>query len=105
MLGTMRCQKFIVIDDLATTNWSYPTNRRSYRTGRPVTVRPMTRRWISDVPSKIVKILECDMAPQVGCVYAGKSAHGGLVPRLSLTESDSVRRIMLPVSAPREAIR
>lgn len=24
------------------------------RTGRPVTARPMIRRWISDVPSKIV---------------------------------------------------
>ncbi|WP_329259991.1 TetR family transcriptional regulator C-terminal domain-containing protein [Actinoallomurus sp. NBC_01490] len=31
--------------------------RRRYRTGSPVTVRPMTRRWISDVPSKMVKIL------------------------------------------------
>jgi hypothetical protein len=29
----------------------------SYRTSRPVAARPMIRRWISDVPSKIVKIL------------------------------------------------
>jgi hypothetical protein len=30
----------------------------SYRTGRPVTARPMIMRWISLVPSKIVKIVE-----------------------------------------------
>ena len=28
-----------------------------YRTSRPVTARPMIRRWISEVPSKMVKIL------------------------------------------------
>ena len=28
-----------------------------YRTGRPVMARPMIIRWISEVPSKIVKIL------------------------------------------------
>jgi hypothetical protein len=30
---------------------------KRYLTGSPVIVRPMTRRWISDVPSKMVKIL------------------------------------------------
>jgi hypothetical protein len=29
----------------------------AYRTSSPVTVRPISIRWISDVPSKIVKIL------------------------------------------------
>jgi hypothetical protein len=29
-----------------------------YRTSSPVTALPMIMRWISDVPSKIVKILE-----------------------------------------------
>jgi hypothetical protein len=32
---------------------------KRYRTGSFVTVRPMTRRWISDVPPKIVKFLTC----------------------------------------------
>jgi hypothetical protein len=31
---------------------------RYYRTSRPVTARPMIMRWISDVPSKIVKLVE-----------------------------------------------
>jgi hypothetical protein len=30
----------------------------SYRTSSPVTAVPMIRRWISDVPSKIVKLVE-----------------------------------------------
>ncbi len=29
---------------------------QNYRTGSPVTARPMIMRWISEVPSKIVKI-------------------------------------------------
>jgi hypothetical protein len=29
--------------------------RKRYLTGSPVIVRPMTSRWISDVPSKMVK--------------------------------------------------
>jgi hypothetical protein len=29
-----------------------------YRTSSPVTVLPMIMRWISDVPSKIVKLVE-----------------------------------------------
>ena len=29
---------------------------QGYRTSRPVTARPMMRRWISEVPSKMVKI-------------------------------------------------
>src|SRR5271170_3419432 len=33
--------------------------RSGYRTSSPVTVRPISIRWISDVPSKMVKILEC----------------------------------------------
>jgi hypothetical protein len=32
--------------------WGY------YRTSRPVTALPMIMRWISDVPSKIVKLVE-----------------------------------------------
>jgi len=39
---------------------------KRYLTGSPVTVRPMTRRWISDVPSKMVKIL------QTTAVFAGQ---------------------------------
>jgi hypothetical protein len=38
--------------------WSMPPSRhKSYRTSSPVTVRPISIRWISDVPSKIVKLL------------------------------------------------
>jgi len=29
---------------------------QDYRTSRPVTARPMIRRWISEVPSKMVKL-------------------------------------------------
>jgi hypothetical protein len=32
---------------------------QNYRTGSPVTARPMIMRWISEVPSKIVKIVDC----------------------------------------------
>jgi len=39
---------------------------QSYRTSSPVTVRPISIRWISDVPSKIMKILA------VRAVYAGQ---------------------------------
>lgn len=42
-----------------------------YRTSSPVTARPTSIRWISDVPSKMVKILA------VGAVYAGLSAACG----------------------------
>jgi hypothetical protein len=31
---------------------------QSYRTSSPVTVRPISIRWISDVPSKMVKIVD-----------------------------------------------
>ena len=31
-----------------------------YRTSRPVTARPMIMRWISEVPSKIVKMSDVD---------------------------------------------
>jgi hypothetical protein len=37
-----------------------------YRTSSPVTALPMIMRWISDVPSKIVKLVE------VGAVSAGR---------------------------------
>jgi hypothetical protein len=43
-----------------------PDLRKRYRTGNPVVVRPMRRRWISDVPSKMVKIL------QATAVFAGQ---------------------------------
>jgi hypothetical protein len=42
------------------------TKGQRYRTSNPVTDRPMIIRWISDVPSKIVKILA------VRAVYAGQ---------------------------------
>jgi hypothetical protein len=31
---------------------------QGYRTSRPVTARPMSMRWISEVPSKMVKIVD-----------------------------------------------
>jgi hypothetical protein len=34
------------------------TAGQAYRTGSPVTARPMIMRWISLVPSKMVKIVE-----------------------------------------------
>jgi hypothetical protein len=40
--------------------------RSNYRTSRPATARPISIRWISLVPSKIVKILA------IGAVYAGQ---------------------------------
>ena len=40
--------------------------RSNYRTSRPVIVRPISIRWMSDVPSKIVKILA------IGAVSAGQ---------------------------------
>jgi hypothetical protein len=36
-----------------------------YRTSSPVTALPMITRWISDVPSKIVKLVEIQQFPQV----------------------------------------
>jgi hypothetical protein len=35
------------------------------RTWSPVMALPMIIRWISDVPSKIVKLVECTQFPQV----------------------------------------
>jgi hypothetical protein len=55
---------------------------QTYRTSNPVTARPMIIRWISDVPSKIVKILA------IGAVYAGQRPAG---PRGIST--DSVRPV------------
>jgi hypothetical protein len=42
------------------------SRRSGYRTSSPVTARPMIIRWISLVPSKIVKIVE------LGAVFAGQ---------------------------------
>jgi hypothetical protein len=36
-----------------------------YRTSSPVTAPPMIMRWISNVPSKIVKLGRCGQFPQV----------------------------------------
>jgi hypothetical protein len=51
----------------------YPPARgvNFYRTSRPVTERPMISRWISEVPSKIVKIVERQP------VYAGRWRDAG----------------------------
>ncbi len=35
------------------------------RTSSPVTALPMTMRWVSDVPSKMVKLVEVGQFPQV----------------------------------------
>jgi hypothetical protein len=45
-----------------------------YRTSSPVTALPMIMRWISDVPSKIVKIVD------VRAVYAGRWRDMGCEP-------------------------
>lgn len=50
--------------------------RRLHLTGSPVTVRPMTRRWISDVPSKIVKILAAGFRGLFTQVNAGSGLAG-----------------------------
>jgi len=46
---------------------------QSYRTSSPVTARPISIRWISDVPSKIVKIVD------YGAVSAGQRSVDPLV--------------------------
>ena len=47
---------------------------QGYRTSRPVRARPIIRRWISEVPSKMVKIV--DVRP----VYAGRWRDAGTEP-------------------------
>jgi hypothetical protein len=45
------------------------------RTSSPVAALPMIMRWISDVPSKIVKLGRCGQFPQVdGLLYGRLSA-------------------------------
>jgi hypothetical protein len=39
-------------------------SRSGYRTSSPVIARPISIRWISDVPSKMVKILAAGTVPQ-----------------------------------------
>jgi hypothetical protein len=54
--------------------WNGPSPRsaigisagQGYRTSSPVTVLPISMRWISDVPSKMVKIVDC------GAVFAAQ---------------------------------
>jgi len=79
--------------------------QRYQRTGRPVTVLPMTRRWISDVPSKMVKILGRDFAPLVNHVYAGKAAYGPALLGLGRTENTSRGLEMLPVCSQKRTER
>jgi hypothetical protein len=63
-----------------------------YRTSSPVTALPMIMRWISDVPSKIVKLVE------VKAVSAGRRSDGQLVvstnsaPRLPGPRSETKER-------------
>jgi hypothetical protein len=54
-----------------------------YRTSSPVTARPMIIRWISDVPSKMVKILD------YGAVSTGQRP---VVPRDISTDSARAAR-------------
>jgi hypothetical protein len=56
------------------------TTRGYHRTSSPVTALPMIMRWISDVPSKIVKLLE------VRAVSAGRCPG-----RPSLVSTNSAR--------------
>jgi hypothetical protein len=50
--------------------------RSGYLTSSPVTVRPMIIRWISDVPSKIVKIFAVGQFPQVRSLPIPGYQHG-----------------------------
>ena len=52
--------------------------RSGYRTSSPVIVRPISIRWISDVPSKMVKILECmGRVSGIPARASDRRAHGG----------------------------
>ena len=46
-----------------THSWPGPRRIHPHRTSNPVTARPISIRWISDVTSKIVKILEVEAEP------------------------------------------
>jgi hypothetical protein len=48
--------------------------RSAYRTSSPVTVRPISIRWISLVPSKMVKIAAVALAPEPATPRAGRIA-------------------------------
>jgi len=58
-----------------------------YRTSSPVTALPMIMRWISDVPSKIVKLLEV-RAVSAGRRPAGRALVSTNSARLSAVPSD-----------------
>lgn len=64
-----------MVDGLALRALTRPDVQGHHLTGRPVTVLPMTRRWISDVPSKMVKICEGVLSFLITDVYAGKSVY------------------------------
>jgi hypothetical protein len=51
-------------DDPPPTQHPGKTAGQTYRTSSPVTVRPISIRWISEVPSKIVKIWNTGQFPQ-----------------------------------------
>ena len=69
---------------------------RLHLTGSPVTVRPMTRRWISDVPSKMVKILAAGNAALFIQVNAGRGVARPDWNGLEATGNTSTAPRMLP---------
>jgi hypothetical protein len=80
---------------LSGTWWVYPLAgaELGYRTSSPVIVRPISIRWISDVPSKIVKILA------IGAVYAGRrpAAPRGISTHSARPVRDEFRFLAGPV--------
>ena len=64
----------------ATDTAKYPSPRQvsagqGYRTSSPVMARPMIRRWISEVPSKMVKLSGVPGAEQrICCDHAAELA-------------------------------
>jgi hypothetical protein len=54
--------------------------RSGYLTSSPVTAHPMIIRWISDVPSKIVKSWPYGQFPQVRCRLRPWFQHGFSAP-------------------------
>jgi hypothetical protein len=72
--------------------WPGASGRNVYRTSRPVTARPMIMRWISEVPSKIVKIVD------YGAVSAGQQPPGGCA--ISTDSAPAVRREWLFPATP-----
>jgi hypothetical protein len=71
-----------------------------YRTGSPVIVRPMTRRWISDVPSKMVKIFGLDFSPQATGICAGEAVYASALPGLERTGPAPSDPSVLPAVLP-----